>query len=108
MPLGHLGLNVPDLVRAREYYDRLMPGYETFLSAPDQFAYKPVDGKIGPYLFYPSRDDGGSPWPARTLHVTWTHGRTRAGERVPGPYAGPGAAACADLGTRRSLARFRR
>lgn len=59
MPLGHLGVNVPDLVRAKEYYDRLMPllGYETFLSAPQEFAYKPAGGKVGTYIFfYPSRD----------------------------------------------------
>ena len=62
MPLGHLGVNVPDLAAAQQYYDRLMPllGYETFLSAPDQFAYKPVDGKVGTYLFfYPSSDGAG-------------------------------------------------
>lgn len=62
MPLGHLGVNVPDLVRAKGYYDRLMPllGYETFLSAPDEFAYKPAAGKVGTYIFfYPSRDDAG-------------------------------------------------
>jgi catechol 2,3-dioxygenase-like lactoylglutathione lyase family enzyme len=60
MPLGHVGVNVPDLVGAKEYYDRLMPllGYETFLSAPNEFAYKPAGGKVGTYIFfYPSRDD---------------------------------------------------
>lgn len=57
MPLGHLGVNVPDLDLARGYYDRLMPllGYETFLSGPDEFAYKPAHGKPGTYIFfYPS------------------------------------------------------
>jgi catechol 2,3-dioxygenase-like lactoylglutathione lyase family enzyme len=61
MPLGHLGVNVPDLVRAKKYYDAVMPllAYETFLSGPDQFAYKPADGKVGTYLFfYPSLDGG--------------------------------------------------
>jgi catechol 2,3-dioxygenase-like lactoylglutathione lyase family enzyme len=61
MPLGHLGVNVPNLVRAKEYYDTVMPllGYETFLSGPDEFAYKPAEGKVGTYIFfYPSLDNG--------------------------------------------------
>ena len=61
MPLGHLGINVSDLDAAREYYDLLMPhlGYESFLSAHDQFAYRPADGKIGTFLFfYPSLAEG--------------------------------------------------
>jgi catechol 2,3-dioxygenase-like lactoylglutathione lyase family enzyme len=61
MPLGHLGVNVPDLVRAKKYYDTVMPllGYETFLDRPDEFAYKPAEGKVGTYIFfYPSLDSG--------------------------------------------------
>jgi catechol 2,3-dioxygenase-like lactoylglutathione lyase family enzyme len=57
MPLGHLGINVPNLAHAQQYYDTVMPllGYETFLSGPHEFAYKPADGKIGTYIFfYPS------------------------------------------------------
>ncbi|TSE02036.1 extradiol dioxygenase [Skermania sp. ID1734] len=57
MPLGHIGLNVPDLQLAKRYYDALLPllKYEQFLSAADQFAYRPADGKRGTYLFfYPS------------------------------------------------------
>lgn len=59
MPLGHLGVNVPDLAGAKDYYDRLMPllGYEAFLSAPHEFAYKPAGGRVGTYIFfYPSQD----------------------------------------------------
>ena len=58
--LGHLGINVPDLAAAKAYYDTLMPllGYDAFLSADDQFAYRPADGKRGTYLFlYRSTDD---------------------------------------------------
>ncbi len=61
MPLGHLGVNVPDLGRAKKYYDTLMPllGYETFLDRPDEFAYRPAEGKVGTYIFfYPSLDSG--------------------------------------------------
>lgn len=61
MPLGHLGLNVPDLAVAKRYYDALMPalGYEPFLDDPDQFAYRPAAAKVGTYLFfYPTRVDG--------------------------------------------------
>ena len=40
----------------------------------------------------------------RVLHVTLGYGRTRAGERAPGPDEGSGSAACPDLGPRRPLA----
>jgi catechol 2,3-dioxygenase-like lactoylglutathione lyase family enzyme len=51
--LGHVGLNVPDLAGARAYYDDLLPllGFEAFLAADDQCAYKPAGGKPGTYLF---------------------------------------------------------
>jgi catechol 2,3-dioxygenase-like lactoylglutathione lyase family enzyme len=61
MPLGHLGVNVPDLDHAKKYYDSLMPllGYEAFLDGADEFAYKPAEGKVGTYIFfYPSLDRG--------------------------------------------------
>ena len=61
MPLGHLALNVPNLTTAKEYYDRIMPllAYETFFAAEDEFSYKPVNGKIGTYIFfYPSAEPG--------------------------------------------------
>ncbi len=61
MPLGHLGLNVPDLARAKAYYDAVMPalGYEPFLAHDDEFAYRPVGGKAGTFLFfYPETDPG--------------------------------------------------
>jgi catechol 2,3-dioxygenase-like lactoylglutathione lyase family enzyme len=59
VPLGHLGINVPDLDVARRYYARLMPalGYEPFLDGSDQFAHRPAAGKPGTYLFfYPSAE----------------------------------------------------
>ncbi|MCT7659629.1 extradiol dioxygenase [Mycobacterium deserti] len=57
--LGHLGINVPDLSSARGYYDAIMPllGFEIFLDAGDEFAYRPSGGKPGTYLFfYPSAE----------------------------------------------------
>jgi catechol 2,3-dioxygenase-like lactoylglutathione lyase family enzyme len=57
--LGHLGVNVPDLVAAKQYYDALMPllGYEPFIDDDDQLAYMPAGGKRGTYLFfYPAPD----------------------------------------------------
>jgi catechol 2,3-dioxygenase-like lactoylglutathione lyase family enzyme len=60
--LGHLGINVPDLVQARAYYDEVLPllGYETFFRADDELAYMPSGGRRGAYLFvYPAR--GSSP-----------------------------------------------
>ena len=36
--LGHLGINVPDLLTAKRYYDALMPlvGFEPFFHADDE------------------------------------------------------------------------
>ena len=52
--LGHLGINVADLDLAKSYYGELMPmlGFEPFLSAADQFAFKPANGKPGTYMFF--------------------------------------------------------
>ena len=61
MPIGHLGINVPDLDAARSYYELLMPALEMepFLSDAAQFAYRPAGGKPGAYLFvYPALDGG--------------------------------------------------
>ncbi|KWX57392.1 VOC family protein [Mycobacterium sp. NAZ190054] len=57
--LGHIGINVPHLAAARSYYGRLMPlvGFEEFLDAEDQFAFRPAGGKPGTFLFfYPAGD----------------------------------------------------
>ena len=57
--LGHIGINVPDLDAARRYYGAVMPlvGFETFLDADDEFAYRPMAGKPGTFLFfYPSAE----------------------------------------------------
>ncbi|MEW9556434.1 VOC family protein [Nonomuraea sp. NPDC050783] len=57
--IGHIGINVPDLRTAKSYYDSLMPllGFEEFFSAEDEFAYRPVNGKPGAYLFvYPAKE----------------------------------------------------
>lgn len=61
MALGHLGVNVEDLGSAKTYYDALLPlmGYEPFIDDSDQFAYRPVEGKPGTYLFfYPASEVG--------------------------------------------------
>src|SRR5438128_1077476 len=60
MALGHLAVNVPDLVKAKAYYDQLMPalGFAPWVAADDEFAYRPSGGKVGTYLFfYPSTED---------------------------------------------------
>jgi catechol 2,3-dioxygenase-like lactoylglutathione lyase family enzyme len=57
--LGHIGINVPDLDAARRYYGAVMPlvGFESFLDADDEFAYRPMARKPGTYLFfYPSAE----------------------------------------------------
>jgi catechol 2,3-dioxygenase-like lactoylglutathione lyase family enzyme len=58
--LGHLGINVPDLAAAKQYYGAIMPllGFDRHLDAADQFAYRPAGGKPGTYLFfYPSAEE---------------------------------------------------
>ena len=52
--LGHLGVNVPDLTIARDYYATLMPllDFELFFDTADEFAYMPAGGKRGTYLFF--------------------------------------------------------
>ena len=59
--LGHLGINVPDLAAAKRYYAELMPlvGFELFLEADDQIAFRPAGGKPGTYVFlYPAIESG--------------------------------------------------
>ncbi|HEY2703024.1 MAG TPA: VOC family protein [Candidatus Dormibacteraeota bacterium] len=61
MPIGHLGINVPDLAAARAYYEPLMPllGYEPFREAEDEFSYRPAGGRPGAYVFfYPALEEG--------------------------------------------------
>lgn len=54
MPLGHLGLNVSSLPRAKAFYDVVMPmvEFEPFLSSETEFSYRPADGKVGTWLFF--------------------------------------------------------
>ncbi|MDO3648168.1 VOC family protein [Nocardia mangyaensis] len=80
MALGHLGVNVTDLVAARVYYDELMPllEYEPFLADGTQFAYWPAGGKIGTYMFfYPAPEPGYAPGGAGLQHLAFMV-RTRA------------------------------
>lgn len=61
MSIGHLGINVRDLARAKAYYDELMPllGYESFIVSAEQFSYKPIGDRPWPALFfYPALADG--------------------------------------------------
>ncbi|MGH9187845.1 MAG: VOC family protein [Acidimicrobiales bacterium] len=54
MPLGHIGLSVGDLGRAKAYYDGLMPlvSYVPFFAADDQFSYVPADDQPGTWIFF--------------------------------------------------------
>jgi catechol 2,3-dioxygenase-like lactoylglutathione lyase family enzyme len=57
--LGHIGINVPDLELAKEYYGELMPllGFESFFAADDEFSFMPSGGKRGTLVFiYPARE----------------------------------------------------
>ena len=49
----------PTCVLRRRYYGTIMPlvGFEMYLDADDEFAYRPAAGKPGTYLFfYPSAE----------------------------------------------------
>jgi catechol 2,3-dioxygenase-like lactoylglutathione lyase family enzyme len=52
--IDHIGLNVPDLASAKNYYDAIMPslGYEPFFATADQFSYRPQDQKPGTSVFF--------------------------------------------------------
>lgn len=53
-------MQVPDLAVAKAYYDGLVElvGFEEYLGHADEFAYRPVDGRPGTYLFfYPAPTD---------------------------------------------------
>jgi hypothetical protein len=61
--LGHVGITVPDLGAAKHYYGAIMPlvGFAMYIDADDQFAYRPMAGKPGTYLFfYPSAEQCGA------------------------------------------------
>ena len=49
MPIGHLGVNVSDLVSAKTYFDELMPllAFEPFVESEGQFSYRPAGDKLG-------------------------------------------------------------
>jgi catechol 2,3-dioxygenase-like lactoylglutathione lyase family enzyme len=83
--LGHIGINVPDLRSAKSYYSVLMPllGFEVFRDAGDEFAYRPMGGKPGTYLFfYPATDRGpSSPEPTGLQHLAFIV-RTRSEVRM--------------------------
>ncbi len=58
--LGHIGVNVRDLVQTKAYYDSLMPllGFEPYMAAADQFAYRPISSQPGTFLFfYPALEE---------------------------------------------------
>lgn len=59
MPLDHLGINIPDVAHARNYYDELMPlvGFQPFFAGDDWFSYAPADGDGTQVFFYTARDD---------------------------------------------------
>lgn len=54
MPLGHLGVNVADLARAKAFYDAIMPmlAFEPFFDTETEFSYRPAQGKIGTWIFF--------------------------------------------------------
>ena len=62
--LGHIGINVPDLAAAKDYYGVLLPlvGFEPFLSADDQFAFRPAGAKPGTFLFFYPAAEAGDPY----------------------------------------------
>jgi catechol 2,3-dioxygenase-like lactoylglutathione lyase family enzyme len=54
VPVDHIGIGVPDLSKAKSYYDALMPAlaYEEFFSTDEEFAYRPTEQKPGAFVFF--------------------------------------------------------
>ena len=54
MPLGHLGVNVAELARAKGFYDAIMPmlSFEPFFATETEFSYRPAGGKVGTWVFF--------------------------------------------------------
>lgn len=52
--LDHIGINVPDLAAAKDYYDAIMPllGFEPFFATDQEFSYQPTGGKPGTRVFF--------------------------------------------------------
>jgi catechol 2,3-dioxygenase-like lactoylglutathione lyase family enzyme len=86
--VGHLGLNVPNVAKAKQYYDQLMPvlHYQPFLSEETQCAYMPEGGRRGAYLFFYGTTDPApySPGGAGLQHLAFVV-RTRT--EVSGVHA---------------------
>lgn len=63
MPLDHIGINVLDASRARDYFDALMPlvGFQPFFGGEDWFSYAPDSGH-GTQLFFYTARAGASPY----------------------------------------------
>ena len=76
--LDHLGVNVPDFVAARQYYDAVMPllGFEPFFSTDKEFSYQRVDGKPGTRIFFYSA-------PEQSAYSRRRTGLQHLGFRVP-------------------------
>ncbi len=80
MPLDHLGINVPDVGVARDYYDALTPlvGFEPFVDGDDWFSYAPAGGEGTQLFFYTAREAGGySRDRAGLQHLCFTVGSRR-------------------------------
>ncbi len=79
MPIGHLGLGVPDLAAAKAWYDQVLPalGYEPFFAHDDEVAYLPSDGRRGAFLFLYPRPATYDPEAAGLQHLAFIV-RTRA------------------------------
>ena len=56
MPIDHFGLNVPDVDRAKEYYDEFMPlvGYMPYFGT----GYVPTDWSGAQIFLYPATEGG--------------------------------------------------
>jgi catechol 2,3-dioxygenase-like lactoylglutathione lyase family enzyme len=59
MPLDHIGINVPNASRARDYFDALMPlvGFTPFFAGEDWFSYAPASGHGTQLFFYTSQGE---------------------------------------------------
>jgi catechol 2,3-dioxygenase-like lactoylglutathione lyase family enzyme len=67
MPLGHLGVNVADLSRAKSFYDAIMPmlAFEPFFDSETEFSYRPANERVGTWIFFYGALEAGTYSPHR-------------------------------------------
>ena len=86
--LDHLGINVPSLEAAKQYYDVMMPllGFEVFFQTEKELGYQPIGGKPGTRIFFYVPPDEGD-YSRRRVGLQHMAFRARARSEVDDAFA---------------------